>query len=367
MSRKKTIPPEYVGFGMLTPVAIMVLEKLPKRNTGAVVKEVNEFVFDDAAIVACLLRQWGVASGMIGTAVGNDVRGRALAEQLKEWGVQGEVRFTDEYRTPIEVNVSDRDGARTYFWQRTPQILKTLDTADLSLIKGSKVLYADWYDGDHVLRAMDEAKQHGIPVFVNLEHGHKDSAMLKKFAERATFCQAVTDAAQIGGKQALLGTARKLLKSGIKTAIITLAKGGCLVARGEEIVRVFAPQVKAVDACGAGATFSAGFIYGHLKGWDLESCARFGTAAATLKVTRAGLQMFPVSHIAELAASLKVERWRFRNNRFEIIERILSIPEQVARRGRNAQEKFLRDIRMPVRRKNESFQHPHVRPKRKII
>ncbi len=352
---------------MLTPVAIMVLEKLPKRNTGAVVKEVNEFVFDDAAIVACLLRQWSVASGIIGTAVGNDVRGHALADQLKEWGVQGEVRFTDEYRTPIEVNVSDKEGARTYFWQRTPQILKTLDTADLSLLKGSKILYADWYDGDHVLRAMDEAKQQGVPVFVNLEHGHRDSAVLKKFAERATICQAVTDAAQIGGKQALLGTARKLLKSGIQTAIITLAKGGCLVARGEEIVRVFAPHVKAVDACGAGATFSAGFIYGYLKGWDLEACARFGTAAATLKVTRAGLQMFPVSHIVELAASLKVERWRFHNNRFEIIERILSIPKQVARRGKSAQEKFLRDIKFPIKRKKESIQHPHVRPKRKII
>ena len=70
-------PPEYVGFGMLTPVEIMVLEKLPKHNTGAIVSEVNEFIFDDAAIVACLLRQWDVTSGMIGTAVGDDLRGHA--------------------------------------------------------------------------------------------------------------------------------------------------------------------------------------------------------------------------------------------------------------------------------------------------
>jgi sugar/nucleoside kinase (ribokinase family) len=352
---------------MLTPVSIMVLEKLPKRNTGAVVKEVNEFVFDDAAIVACLLRQWNVASAMIGTAVGDDVRGHVLAKQLKDWGVQGEVRFTNAYRTPIEVNVSDKKGARTYFWQRTPEMLRTLDTADLSLLQEAKILYADWYDGDHVLRAMDEAKRLGVPVFVNLEHGHERPDVLRKFAQRATICQAVTDAAQIGGKQALLGTARKLLKSGIQTAIITLAKGGCLVARGEEIVRVFAPSVKAVDACGAGATFSAGFIYGYLKGWDLASCARFATAAATLKVTRAGLEMFPMQQIIDLAASLKVERWRFHKNRFEIIERILSIPEQVARQGKNAQEKFLRDIRFPRKRKNGTMQHPHARPKRKIV
>jgi hypothetical protein len=53
-------------------------------------------------------------------------------------GVQGKVRFTKKYKTPLEVNVSDKKGARTYFWQRSEEILSTLDTADLSLIKNSK-------------------------------------------------------------------------------------------------------------------------------------------------------------------------------------------------------------------------------------
>lgn len=68
----KSLHPVYVGFGMLTPVAIMVVEQLPEHNTGALVKEVSEFVFDDAAIIACLLRQWEIPSAMIGTAVGDD-------------------------------------------------------------------------------------------------------------------------------------------------------------------------------------------------------------------------------------------------------------------------------------------------------
>lgn len=360
-------PPDYVGFGMLTPVEIMVLERLPKHNTGAIVREVNEFVFDDAAIVACLLRQWDVSAGMIGTAVGDDSRGRALAARLKEWGVQGKVRHTSEYKTPLEVNVSDRKGARTYFWQRTPQILSTLDTADLSLIRGSKILYTDWYDGDHILRAMDEANRLNVPVFVNLEHGHKDAEILKQYAKRATFCQAVTDAAQLGGKRALVGTARKLLKSGIETAIITLARGGCLVAQGNEIVRVFAPQVKAVDACGAGATFSAGFIHGYLKGWTLEHSARFATAAATLKVTRAGLQMFPVSEILELASKLKVEHWAFRNNRFQIIEKILEIPRQVAAQGQRAQARLMRELHLPKKQTSRRVEQPPIRTKRKTV
>ena len=65
MSNTKRIPPAYVGFGMLTPVTIMVLDRLPRQH-GALVREFSEFVFDDAAIIACALRQWGVLTGMIG-------------------------------------------------------------------------------------------------------------------------------------------------------------------------------------------------------------------------------------------------------------------------------------------------------------
>ena len=328
MSNTKRIPPAYVGFGMLTPVTIMVLDRLPKHNTGALVREFSEFVFDDAAIIACALRQWDVPTGMIGTAVGDDPRGHALANQLAEWGVQGTVRFSKNLKTPMEVNVSDKTGARTYFWHRPPEMLATLDTADLSLLNGAQLMYADWYDGEHIVRAMDEANRLQVPVFLNLEHGHKDPNLLKKYASRVSICQAVTDAAQLGKTRSMLETARKILRSGIKTALVTMAKSGCLVAQENHAVNVYAPRVKAVDGCGAGATFSAGFIYGNLQGWDLEQSARFATAAASLKVTRAGLQMFPVHEIQSLASRLRVEHLTFRDNQFHKIGGMISDQQQ---------------------------------------
>jgi len=298
--------PVYVGFGMLTPVAIMVVEQLPEHNTGALVKEVSEFVFDDAAIIACLLRQWGLPTAIIGTAVGDDPRGHLLAQQLEAWGVQGEVRHSRDIRTPLEVDVSDETGARTYFWERAPQVLNTLDTANLALLEGAKLLYVDCYDGDHILRAMDEANRLHVPVFLNFEHGHADPALLKRYAGRSMICQAVTDAAQLG-EVSPMHVALKLLETGVQTALITMAWDGCLAVQSTQVVRVHAPSVHAVDGCGAGATFSAGFIYGHFMGWDLEKSARFATAAASLKVTRPGLQMFPIDEINAMAAQLAVE------------------------------------------------------------
>lgn len=325
---KRTPNPAYVGFGMLTPVYIMSLDKLPKLNTGAIVHQVSDYVYDDAAIIACNLSQWGVPSAMIGTAVGDDLLGHHVVGTLSKLGVQGKIRFTKKYKTPLEVNISDKKGARTYFWQRSEEILSTLDSADLSLIKKAKLLYVDWYDGDrHILRAMKEARKHNVPVFLNFEHGHEDADLLKKYSGLVTICQAVTDAAQIGKKQAMLNVARKLIKSGIQTAIITMASQGCMVVQGNQIIRAYAPKVKTVDASGAGATFSSGFIYGYLNGWGLEECVRFAIAAASLKVTRSGLTMFPVREIKGLAYALKIERMQYRDDRFVKIRELFQIPE----------------------------------------
>ncbi len=297
----------YVGFGMLTPVEILVVDQLPPHNTGAITTDVTEFIFDDAAIVACLLRQWDVPTCMIGSMLGDDERGHNVARKLQEWGVQGAVRFTRDYKTPLEVDVSDKTGARTYFWQRSDTVLDTLNSADLSPLEGARILYVDWYDGDRIIRAMDEAIRRDIPVFLNFEHGHADAGLLRSYGSRATICQAVTDAAQLG-HEAPLDVARKVMAAGVKTALITMAHDGCLAVQDNETVRVHAPVVEAVDGCGAGATFSAGYIYGYLNGWKLADTVRFATAAASLKVTRAGLQMFSIPEIQALAANLRVEQ-----------------------------------------------------------
>ncbi len=298
---------EVVCFGMITPAVVMVADQFPDHNTGTHVKEVGEFISDDAAIVATLLRHWGVESGLIGTTLGDDPSGRRVARQLRDLGVLGRFRLSRSVTTPFEVNISDPSGARTYFWQRDPKVLDTLDTASLSLMERARLLYVDWYDGDHILRPMDEASRLGIPVFLNLEHGHQDPDILERCAHRAAICQAVTDPAQRGGATPM-EVARKLLEVGVGTALVTMSWEGCLAARGSEFLRGWAPAVSVVDGCGAGATFSAGFVCGYLRGWGLEYTMRFAIAAASLKCTVVGPRAFPLDEVKNLATEVKVER-----------------------------------------------------------
>ena len=306
---QKTV--EVVCFGSITPGMTLAIDRFPEQNTGALIKQYSDLISDDAAIIACLLRKWKLRSGLIGTTLGDDRQGRWAAKYLKSLGVRGKIRLDPKIVTPVEIMISDGSGDRTYFWQRQPKVIETLNTQDLRLIPTSRLLYVDWYDGDRILRAMKKANRSKIPVFLNLEHGHQETRVLSQYAPRATICQAVTDAAQRGSEPPI-AIARKLLQTGAKIAIVTLAGEGCLVANRKKAVRVRAPSIEPVDGGGAGATFSASFIYGYLQGWSLKKMARFATAAASLKCLKVGLKLPKISKCLKLAESLATESEKHR-------------------------------------------------------
>ena len=284
------------------------MDRLPDWNTGVFSTHGAEFISDDAAIVAGLLAAWGVPTELVGTALGDDEAGRRAVQRLREMGVGGTFELRKEIETPFEVNVSDSLGGRTYIWDRRPEVLSTLDDADLSAIEDAKLLYVDWYDAPHIARAMKQAESVGVPVMLNLEHGHSEGEALSTLVPHATICQAVTDAAQVGTDA--VSVARLLLSRGVETALVTLASGGVLGIKGEDALHVAAPELQAADTCGAGATFSSAYILSLLSGSDFEESLRFAVAAASLKCTTVGLRAFPKGQIRELAGTLEVRRLR---------------------------------------------------------
>ncbi len=291
-----------VCFGMITPARVLVVDELPDWNTGATWNEGAEFVSDDAAIVAGLLPSLGVETELIGSALGDDDAGRKTVDMLRRLGVGGRFDLRSDVETPFEVNVSDSTGGRTYFWNRRPEVVATLDDADLSSLQGASLLYVDWYDSPHIERAMRYARQLDIPVYLNIEHGHRDTDVTESLLPYATICQAVTDASQLG--EDAEGVAELLTEHGVTTALVTLASRGVVGMEGGAAVHVKAPAVDVVDACGAGATFSAAFIGSWLRGGGLEGSLRFAVAAASLKCSVVGPTVFPVADIERLAASL---------------------------------------------------------------
>ena len=307
---------EVVCFGVLSYLQLMVVDQVPVHNSGTQIQRLTDSYGDDAGIVAGMLHQWGQKTRFIPSAVGDDELGDKVATTIGRLDVPVDVTVNPAVATVAELSIVDPSGGRTYFYQRTPELLATLDEASLTPLESAAYLYVDWYDGDHILRPMEAASALGVPVFVNIEGEYGNRELVAKLAPYVTVCQVSADGPSMslpmvsghreeGGD--LGSIAKALLDAGIGVAVVTGGSRGCLAADAGQTVAVSAPQVDVVDGNGAGSCYSAAFIYGSLRGWNLERCARFATAQASLKCGVPGYKVAPVAEGEILAATLQTE------------------------------------------------------------
>lgn len=93
-------------------------------------------------------------------------------------------------------------------------------------------------------------------------------------------------------------------KYGLSMAVITLGPGGgAAIESGGNVTRVAGFPTKVVDTVGAGDTFMAGFLDGHVNlGLDVESSLRRGSAAASIVCSRRGPQPPTPAEVDDLIA-----------------------------------------------------------------
>ena len=63
---------------------------------------------------------------------------------------------------------------------------------------------------------------------------------------------------------------------------------GATLQSGEQVISVESIPVNVVDTVGAGDSFDAGFIYGHLNDWPLEKTLRLAVICGALSTRKAG-------------------------------------------------------------------------------
>lgn len=99
--------------------------------------------------------------------------------------------------------------------------------------------------------------------------------------------------------------ARFFLDRGVKVCALTMGgEGSLIVSVDGSRVRMPAFAVSISDTSGCGDSYTAGFIAGLHRGWNLEECARFATATSGLVATGLGSNANLVSFEATLQAML---------------------------------------------------------------
>jgi sugar/nucleoside kinase (ribokinase family) len=102
------------------------------------------------------------------------------------------------------------------------------------------------------------------------------------------FMPSVEEARDLAGRTDAEDCARFFLDRGVPHVVLTMGGEGSLIATRDAFIKIPALPLHVVDTTGCGDAYDAGFICALNQDWDLETCGRFATAAASLVATGLG-------------------------------------------------------------------------------
>ena len=151
----------------------------------------------------------------------------------------------------------------------------------------ARALHVDGYDTRAAVQAAKWAREAGIPVVADLDDLYVGVEELLPLIDHLIvsrdFPTRLTGEKDLG--RALVAMQERL---GSRLAAATLGPDGVLAWDGREMHYCRAFRVPVVDSTGAGDVFHAGYLYGLLKGWQLDRTLEFACAAAALNCTGIG-------------------------------------------------------------------------------
>ncbi|MFC1888778.1 carbohydrate kinase family protein, partial [Thermodesulfobacteriota bacterium] len=170
------------------------------------------------------------------------------------------------------------DGERTIVWHRSEEL--TLDPGELdreAVISG-RVLLVDGQNHEASIEAARWARKAGIPVVLDAESTKEGTLDLVRLTDILISDREFPEKL-LGGtdREAAL---REILAMGPAVACATLGEEGSFAVTKERSIHTRAFGIDCVDTTGAGDIFHAGFVYGMLRGWDLDRILLFANATA---------------------------------------------------------------------------------------
>jgi sulfofructose kinase len=239
-----------------------------------------------SALVTCA--KLGLRVKYIGT-VGDDERGRIQLDSLRETGINlddVEVRKNCPNQTAY-ILIDQATGERTVLWQRNDCLRLDPDSMTAEKITGARLLHIDAHDTAAVARAARIAREHGIPVTVDVDtiyHGfdqvlpHVDYLV----ASSEFPVQWTNERDPFRALQTIQEEFR------IPVAAMTLGALGALARMDGRFIYSPAFVVNCADTTGAGDVFHGAFCYAVLQNMPMREALEFSNAMAALNCTALG-------------------------------------------------------------------------------
>ncbi|HYL69070.1 MAG TPA: PfkB family carbohydrate kinase [Candidatus Limnocylindria bacterium] len=293
---------DVVGVGINATDTIIRLRHFPARDSkveiiSASLKPGGQVA---SAMVAC--SRWGLHARYVGK-IGDDSAGKFQAEEMRREGVGTRwVKAPGRVSQTAFILVDEGSGDRTVLWKRDPRIALSPKDLRLEWIRGAQALLVDGHDTAAATRAARWAREERIPVVGDFDNRYPGVEALLEYVDFPVTSKDFPE--RLTGERNLLKSLPKIFsKFKCHLMAATLGRLGVLAWDGARFILCPGFRVKAVDTTGAGDIFHGAFLYGLVRGMELEEILEFSCAAAALNCTAVGAR-------GRIATLLRIENLR---------------------------------------------------------
>jgi sugar/nucleoside kinase (ribokinase family) len=279
-----------VGFGLNAVDHLVVVPAYPEFDTKVRLAEHVQAAGGQTASAMAALSRLGMRTAYAGR-FGSDAEGEFGLAELKAEGVDTVyAEVIEGARNQIAFIIVDaRNGERTVIWDRDEKLAYKPEEAPIEIASRGRVLHLDAHDPSACVPLALAARRAGTIISADIDNIYEGLPELlplvdvlissKEFPHRLT---GLTD------ERASLVEIKGRYGCGVVG--MTLGERGALLYHEGVFLesRAYAVPGGCRDTTGAGDAFHAGFIYGILRGEEIEESLRLANATAALKCRALG-------------------------------------------------------------------------------
>ena len=269
---------------------IHLIDSFPQPGGHAIVSKTHRVAGGAAANVIYGLSKLGITCRFYST-IGKDNDADLFRKSMEEVGVELVLNVTHARTGRVDVYV-DSAGERTFFVHPNAAGNPELRIRDEDF-RLNDFFYLDPFPSpasfEVHLEVAERAKEHDCNVILNPGYPYTSLG----FRALKELLQHVDMLILSQPEFSMLGVSEAEMLRYVKILVITLGRSGSVAVTREG--RHFRPayEVRAVDTTGAGDAFAAGFLYGYIKGYEIDRCLEMGNFAASYCIQRVGARNFP--------------------------------------------------------------------------
>jgi sugar/nucleoside kinase (ribokinase family) len=279
-----------VGFGLNAVDHLVVVPAYPEFDTKVRLVEHVQAAGGQTASAMAALSRLGMLTAYAGR-FGADAEGKFGLAELKAEGVDTTyAEVVEGARNQIAFIIVDaRNGERTVIWDRDDRLAYSPQEAPIEIASRGRVLHVDAHDPLACVPLALEARRTGAIISADIDNIYEGLPELlplidvlissKEFPHRLT---------GIADERASLVEIKA--RYGCAITGMTLGERGALLYHEGIFLEshAFAVPGGCRDTTGAGDAFHAGFIYGILRGEEIEESLKLANATASLKCRALG-------------------------------------------------------------------------------